>query len=497
MAIRLSNAICDFFTSVTRAGVKGLIEKFLPVIVMIIALALVPGLLYTINSKESWVAYSHITTSMVYSHFYFLWWNLFLVVVLAGSVLNELDKITSSVSDIPSALGLAIPSNAIFFTVYIMSLGVAGLPSKLSQIGGYVAGNIFRKYLCKTEREMEEAMKGAAFDIAVEVPMFIVILCMTLTYMVIAPIILPCACFYFGFGYLVNKSMLLTNTNTGRAVMLWDPLEYDGAGKAFQAAVTCTMVSILTAAIFNCFYFGVRESWVAMALIICVCPYILYVWCNVGPLLNSGNCLYPDKNHWNVEYSDVPQGSAKRNERTAKDDDIELKEIFEQQPRSSTGDQMGNIPLLTNTDLKSADTNQICYYQRPCLLNAPNGVSTFSYTQDTILSDIGAAAEATPRPTHQEPKSTPQQTENPLTKQSSKSHTASEIANMSNDHPQPKSPDPSGFSPPNAQSLAVRDQILRENLSPHPRSSTPKTPDQEMQEEHDAWNNPEDQESQL
>jgi hypothetical protein len=376
-------------------GLKGLIEKFLPVIVMIIALALVPGLLYTINSKESWVAYSHITTSMVYSHFYFLWWNLFLVVVLAGSVINELEAITEDFDKVHVALGQAIPTNAIFFSVFTMTYAT-GQFIKVSNIGGYIVGNIFRKYLCKTDREMDEAMNGSAFDIAVQVPIAIVIFCMTITYMAIAPIICPIACLFFGSAYIVNKFNLLANTNSGRAVLLWDPLEYDGGGKAFHAGIMCTMTSIFTASIFNAFYFAVRESWIAMAVVMCVIPAVLYVWCTIRGVLASGNCLYPDSEHWNVEYSDKNEKSDKR---IAKDTMFEMQQIFENQPMASHGGKLGNIPVLTNETTTPVDRPQDnCYYQRPCLLN--KDCVTWSYSLDNVNSSISAAVIALPEEYH-------------------------------------------------------------------------------------------------
>eukprot|EP00656_Telonema_subtile_P023666 TRINITY_DN2522_c0_g1_i1.p1 TRINITY_DN2522_c0_g1~~TRINITY_DN2522_c0_g1_i1.p1 ORF type:complete len:507 (-),score=137.58 TRINITY_DN2522_c0_g1_i1:36-1556(-) len=248
---------------------------------MILALWLIPGLLYTINSKANYAAYSQITNVTLSSYFKFLFVNLFIIFLISGSIFEELNKLLDDVTTIASTLGRAIPTTSTFFTVYIMTTGLVGLPIKVSLIGNLIGGRIKRRFLAKTAKQEAACMQLPPLDISQEAPLFLVIFSITLTYASMAPIILPFSVMYYGLAYLVIKQQLLCCVNTGRACSLWEPKEYDGAGTAMRSMINLTLFGLIMALVLNAAYFSIRESWPAAGACLAPIPFIVWKWCKV------------------------------------------------------------------------------------------------------------------------------------------------------------------------------------------------------------------------
>lgn len=94
-----------------------------------------------------------------------------------------------------------------------------GYGLEISRIVPLIIFHIKRKYLCKTERELEEAWAPGPFSYHTSVPADLLILIVTLCYSVIAPMILVFSFLYFFIGWLVTRnsvrspSRLLPKTN--------------------------------------------------------------------------------------------------------------------------------------------------------------------------------------------------------------------------------------------------------------------------------------------
>ena len=272
---------------------KALMEDLLPVVVMIIFLSLVTGFFYSFHAKENWVAYSQIMHSSFQSHFIFLFFNLFIVYLLAGSLFDEMEDLLDNPSDAADALGRAIPSNSRFFTIYIMSLGFGGMPLRLSLIGPLIVGNIKRKFLAKSVKDHKEAMNVPPFDSMNEAPHFLVVLAISSTYSTIAPIVAPFTIVYFGLAYLVVKQQFLCVVRTGRSCAFWDPAEYDSAGTVMCSMIRCVLFALLTSALLSSAYLFIRQNYVAGVIALLTVPYLIFEWWRIGRQLDLTHRLQP------------------------------------------------------------------------------------------------------------------------------------------------------------------------------------------------------------
>jgi hypothetical protein len=272
---------------------KALMQDLLPVVVLIIFLSLVTGFFYSFHAKENWVGYSQIMHSSFQSHFIFLFFNLFIVYLISGSLFDEMESLLDNPSDAASALGRAIPSNSRFFTIYIMSLGFGGMPLRLSLIGPLIVGNIKRKFLAKSAKDHKEAMTVPPFDIMNEAPHFLVVLAISSTYSTIAPIVAPFTIVYFGLAYLVVKQQFLCVLRTGRSCAFWDPAEYDSAGVVMCSMIRYVLFALLTSALLSSAYLFVRQSYAAGVIALLTVPYLIFEWWRIGRKLDLTPRLQP------------------------------------------------------------------------------------------------------------------------------------------------------------------------------------------------------------
>ncbi len=75
----------------------------------------------------------------------------------------------------------------------------------LSRVLPLTIYHLKRKYVCKTQTELEEAWAPGAFSYHTNVPNDLLIATIALCYSVIAPLVLVFALLYFGIGWVVNR----------------------------------------------------------------------------------------------------------------------------------------------------------------------------------------------------------------------------------------------------------------------------------------------------
>jgi calcium permeable stress-gated cation channel len=72
----------------------------------------------------------------------------------------------------------------------------------------FIIFNLKRKYLCKTEDEVNEAWAPGDLSYNTRVPNDMLITTVVLCYSVIAPLIIPFGVAYFALGWLVAKNQV-------------------------------------------------------------------------------------------------------------------------------------------------------------------------------------------------------------------------------------------------------------------------------------------------
>uniref|UniRef100_A0A803KUG6 CSC1-like protein ERD4 n=1 Tax=Chenopodium quinoa TaxID=63459 RepID=A0A803KUG6_CHEQI len=190
-------------------SVRTLLEAFIPQLVLIIFLALLPMLLRYLSKAEGIPSESHVTRAASGKYFYFTVLNVFIGVSLGGSLLYNIKRLEGKPDAIIEVLAASIPYSATFFLTYVALRFFIGYGLELSRVIPFAIFHCKRKLLCKTEAEVKEAWAPGDFRYATRFPSDMLILTITLCYSVIAPLIIPFGVIYFGMGWLVIRNQAL------------------------------------------------------------------------------------------------------------------------------------------------------------------------------------------------------------------------------------------------------------------------------------------------
>ncbi|KAG6489581.1 hypothetical protein ZIOFF_050856 [Zingiber officinale] len=137
---------------------------------------------------------------------YFTIWNVFFVNVLSGSVINQLNVI-SSPKDIPTQLAKAVPRQATLFITYVLTSGWASLSTEIMQPFALL-WNFFRRYIFRIMEEDPDCI--LSFPYHTEVPRVLLFGLLGFTCAILAPLILPFLLVYFLLGYVVYRNQAST-----------------------------------------------------------------------------------------------------------------------------------------------------------------------------------------------------------------------------------------------------------------------------------------------
>lgn len=219
--------------------ILGFIEGFLPALVLIIFFILLPIILLALSKAQGIEANSWLQRSVMTKFFLFVVFNYFLGTIISGSIFQEISGIINSPTSIPSILGRTIPTAATSFVNYVALAGLSGFPIQLLQIGRLVVGNIKKKYLCKTPREVMETETPPETNYGAIYPRELFIFILGITYGPLASIILPFATIYYGLGLIVQAyNVVYVNVTSYESGGLFWPVVFD-------RMVTCQVIGQL------------------------------------------------------------------------------------------------------------------------------------------------------------------------------------------------------------------------------------------------------------
>ncbi|GAQ89688.1 early-responsive to dehydration stress protein [Klebsormidium nitens] len=189
--------------------VKAILQAFLPQLALLVFLAILPKLLLFLTKREGVTSLSHADRGCAGKYYYFMVFNVFLGVTVAGSAFGQLKQMTENPTGIVDLLGSSIPQQATFFITYIALSGFVGYGLALSQLIRVVIYLVKLKFLVKTEEEKRDSWAPGSFSYGSTVPKDLLIVLLGLCYAVIAPIIIPFCIVYLGLGYIINKNLAL------------------------------------------------------------------------------------------------------------------------------------------------------------------------------------------------------------------------------------------------------------------------------------------------
>lgn len=236
---------------------KGILKKtfmiqivtgYLPSVILMLFLYAVPPVMMLFSSVEGPISRSRRKKSACLKILWFNIWNIFFVNVLSGSVLNQLN-ILSSPGLIPSQLAKAVPSQATFFITYVLSSGWASLSSELMQLFA-LTWNFVRRYVFRIKTPVQYV---PSFPYHTEVPRVLIFGLIGFTCSVLAPLILPFLLVYFFLGYVVYRNQIL-NVYTTR---------YESGGQLWPIVHNTTIFSLVLAQVIAIGVFGIKKSPIA------------------------------------------------------------------------------------------------------------------------------------------------------------------------------------------------------------------------------------------
>uniref|UniRef100_A0ACD6A3L6 Uncharacterized protein n=1 Tax=Avena sativa TaxID=4498 RepID=A0ACD6A3L6_AVESA len=225
-----------------------LVTGYLPSVILQIFLYTVPPIMMLFSTLEGPISHSERKKSACCKVLFFTIWNVFFFNVLSGSVINQLNAL-SSPKEIPMQLAKAIPLQATFFTTYVLTSGWASLSSELMQLFALI-WNFVRKYVLRKKGDSDLIF---SFPYHTELPKVMLFGLLGFTCSVLAPLILPFLLIYFFLAYVVYRNQFIN--------VYWT--RYDTGGLYWPIAYNTTIFSIVLTQIICLAVFGLKKSPVA------------------------------------------------------------------------------------------------------------------------------------------------------------------------------------------------------------------------------------------
>ncbi|KAG6418996.1 hypothetical protein SASPL_121204 [Salvia splendens] len=179
-----------------------------------IFLIVLPTILMMMSKFEGFLSISALERRAAFRYYLFNFVNVFLVSIIAGSALSQLDSfLRQSPKEIPVTLGVAIPMKATFFITYVMVDGWAGIAGEILRLKPLIFFHLKNFFLVKTEKDRDEAMDPGSIGFNTGEPQIQLYFLLGLVYAVVTPIFLPFILVFFALAYMVFRHQIINVYN--------------------------------------------------------------------------------------------------------------------------------------------------------------------------------------------------------------------------------------------------------------------------------------------
>ncbi|KAF7029533.1 hypothetical protein CFC21_041247 [Triticum aestivum] len=194
--------------------IKSFIQGFLPGIALKIFLILLPSILMFMSKVEGLTSVSSLERRSASKYYIFLFFNVFLASIIAGSALEQLQTyLHQSANQIPRTIGVAIPMKATFFITYVMVDGWAGVAGEILRLKPLVIFHLKNFFLVKTEKDRDEAMDPGSIGFDSNEPQIQLYFLLGLVYAVVTPFLLPFILVFYVLAYVVYRHQIINVYN--------------------------------------------------------------------------------------------------------------------------------------------------------------------------------------------------------------------------------------------------------------------------------------------
>ncbi|KAM6551989.1 hypothetical protein CsatB_001797 [Cannabis sativa] len=229
--------------------VRTVLEAYLPQLVLIVFMSVLPMLLLFLSKAEGVASVSHAERGAAGKFFYFTVLNVFIGVTLGGTLFSTFKEIQQEPNSIVEILASSIPQNAAFFISYVALKFFVGSGVELSRIVAVIAFHIKRKLIFKTEAEEKEAWPTGDLGFHTKVPEDMLVVTIVLCYSVISPIIIAFGLAHVAIGWLVTRNQALKVYVT----------KYESYGEMWPHMVFRILAAMILYQVTMFGYFGVKE----------------------------------------------------------------------------------------------------------------------------------------------------------------------------------------------------------------------------------------------
>ncbi|XP_030547859.1 CSC1-like protein HYP1 isoform X2 [Rhodamnia argentea] len=233
--------------------VSEVITGYLPSLILQLFLSLIPPVMVVLSSVQGYVAFSQIQKSACIKVLLFTIWNIFFANVLSGSALYRVNVFLEP-TKIPAVLAEAVPAQASFFIAYVVTSGWTSVSSELFRLLPLIFHFLAKVFAKKDAEEF----KVPQIPYHSEIPKIIFFGVLGITYLILAPLILPFLLIYYCMGYIVYRNQLL-NVYVSK---------YETSGKFWPIVHSSTIFSLVLMHIIAIGIFGLKSLPLASGLMV-------------------------------------------------------------------------------------------------------------------------------------------------------------------------------------------------------------------------------------
>jgi len=262
-------------------SVLAIVQGLLPVVYLAILNAIVVPLLFALANLSGFEKHSSAHHAVMWHYFAFLVFNSFFLLIFAGSAASA--QAVDSDMGIAEILGVAIPSSASFFVLYIAGEAFGAATQLLCAVTLLMSWWNGRK--AKTKWEKDQANNPKFFKYGSQFA-FDAFVCMVLScFGVIAPLIMVFGVLYFLIAYVSWKYLLMYHFRT----------EFQVGGHLLIPALRMFLLGVILGQLVVIITLSIKGCWGAILCfplpLLTVC---LFFWIKNGPGSELDNQGLPD-----------------------------------------------------------------------------------------------------------------------------------------------------------------------------------------------------------
>ncbi|KAM0521897.1 hypothetical protein ACHAPE_002461 [Trichoderma viride] len=195
--------------------ILGVVSGLLPAVALSILMSLVPVIMRLCARLAGEVSQSRVELFTQNSYFFFQLIQVFLIQTFTNAASTALVQIAQQPGQVFTILSSSLPTASNFYISYFIVQGLTIATSVVTQVVGFFVFTLLYKFLAKTPRAMYKKWTSlSAISWGSVLPVFTNIAVISITYSVIAPLILFWSTIGMGLFYLAYRYNILFVTET-------------------------------------------------------------------------------------------------------------------------------------------------------------------------------------------------------------------------------------------------------------------------------------------